>query len=124
MKHISTIISLFLITCALALFPCCSSDDEPETSPIFSGVEKMTLEYKDETFTFGDVPSQARVLVLGIFGAPIETSGKSIENKNDWEGGSHSDKTGMDRGSADANKLFTYDPDTDNFTEIDYEIPV
>ena len=118
-RYVVNIISLLLLSIAVALFSMgCELFEDPGT-PIFAETELMDASYSEGQFYFS--PSwDVKYIVLGIFNSPIVTSGKSIVNMFDMEGGSCTDKLGFTRSQVPEDSLYTYDDALKFFTGLLY----
>jgi hypothetical protein len=88
---------------------------EESPTPIFAGTKFMGAYYSEDCFYFS--PSKnVEYLVLGIFGSPIATSGKSILNMVDMKGGSCTEQPNFTRSQVTEDSLYTYSHDLKFFT--------
>ena len=106
-RDVVNIISLRLLSIAVALFLVgCELLEDPGT-PIFSETELMDASYSGGQFYFS--PSwDVEYIVLGIFDSPIVTLGKSIVNMVDMKGGSCTGQSGFTRSQVPEASLYTY----------------
>ena len=101
--------ALLSVSCTLGL-------DEIH-APIFAHTERMDVSYNAGQFYFL-LSEDVECVVLGIFQAPIATSGKSIVNMIDMEGGSCTGTSGFNRGQVAEDALYIYTDEAKSFTGI------
>ena len=83
--------------------------------PIFSDTEHMAARIDENDYLF--FPSEeVEYIVIGLFNSPIATSGKSITNMDDMEGGSCTGQTGFTRSSVPMDSLYVFDQTSKFFT--------
>jgi hypothetical protein len=125
------ILYLLVATFVLATQISCELLGEPEepppTTPIFSGVEKIELQapwpppndtwsYISNSISFQfDIPSVVEYVVLALFTASIDVSGKTITNPNAWVAGNRSGLSGFSTSSTRADNLFPFDLGSGDF---------
>jgi len=116
MKHCQmNIILLPLLSIVVALCSVgCELMEDPDT-PIFAETELMNASNSGGQFYFS--PSyDVEYIVLGIFNSPIVTSGKSIANMGDMEGGSCTGQSGFTRSQVPEDSLYIYNDTLKYFT--------
>jgi hypothetical protein len=106
---------LLMISIAIVMLSVgCVLEEDPGT-PIFSDTEPMYASVSAGQFHFSP-PSEVEYLVLGIFNSPIITSGKSIVNMGNMEGGSCTGQSGFTRSQVPQGSLYPYNDTAKFFT--------
>jgi hypothetical protein len=114
-RYVMNIVLLLLLGMAVALISVgCELMEDPGT-PIFAETELMYASNSEGQFYFS--PSwDVEYIVLGIFSSPIVTSGKSITNMSDMEGGSCTGQPGFTRSQVPEDSLYIYSDTVKIFT--------
>lgn len=121
MKLIFKISIFVLILIFPVLISCGDSEEDMPTSPIFSDVKSISIEWEDPDFTYY-LPEEVEYAVLGIFSENIETSGDAITNEDEFLAGSMTDLDGWSRSRVSSTDVYTYDNATSNFTSNKYTL--
>lgn len=123
MKFSNKLFPVFIIAASVLIINGCAKENENPTSPIFSGVEVINITRPNSGVSLGtggfiwDVPDDVEYMVLGIFSAPIQTSGKTITNMNQCLGGSRTGLTGFERGQLLKSNIRSYSQTTNDFLD-------
>jgi len=106
----------FFLTVLIALFTLNCSEQEPEAPTVFHDVDQMTATKSGTIITFYDIPSDAVVLVVGIFdGTQILVDADNRIVNTDWVGGNRTGLSGIDRSGA--NQYWTFNSTTKDFNQ-------